>query len=845
MAVRVGIEAAVAAQQARRSLEEVRNAIKDAAAEAREFARIDLAKPELKKLEEDLRRIEAALHRIRQASSGGIIGGGAPQISPAAPSMPGAGPVPLNLAPTYPGGAAVPPLAPSATPAPIVPPPAPPSPAASRRRRGGGGGNDDGSDFLGSIMGGFKFALGMAGLGSIASLASEGIKNAQSDAIGNDKLLRTLNDLGVGFDDLLRQVHGTADQLGVSYRQMQDAARSYAAIAGTMPSITAGGFSGVNSLLTRTGTAIGFARGYGLDIGRTVDTFARADRAGLDSTTLAGMTADIIREGHMDGKTEQVMNALLQWSETANRVMATQNTTQDFGAMYAALNNTGNAAFQGANASSLINTVNQSVLAGGRGGMAGHVELARAMIGEGVRDPYQQLALQQLGMFGRPSDLPGGRGDTTTFEAYRQQLQRDTRGLPALDRWVIEASQWGTNWQQARVLDGLTSAQMGGTFDAMRKLGLDPTKASGAAFAGIGQVVAAGANLTDIRNTLIGDQTYGFSDEEKKHLQGEDGETLRSDLIKTLYSHGLTGNLGTETSEAQAKQFNALTKAGEELLPVINKLQTGFADLGTEVTKGVDAFKAWLGDNGPNGAGAGIVNVPPGGMTMPISYETGGRAGAIAAQARAMAYGGGGSSSGLSGAERSARAARAMAFFEEHGYSKGAAAGIVANLIAESGLRFGASGDFGTARGLAQWHPDRLAAVTRGIGLDPTSSFGAGLAGVLWDLQHGDAGMQIANGIIVQNSDPGADAAAVSEYGIRPGDRYGQARARAGIARGLYGLDFDHKTPGSGHGGGDTTHRVTVSAEPIKVIHLTPGGQQLGVQYLPVTAASSPHPTNV
>ncbi|MGE3245391.1 MAG: phage tail tip lysozyme [Beijerinckiaceae bacterium] len=55
------------------------------------------------------------------------------------------------------------------------------------------------------------------------------------------------------------------------------------------------------------------------------------------------------------------------------------------------------------------------------------------------------------------------------------------------------------------------------------------------------------------------------------------------------------------------------------------------------------------------------------------------------------------------------RGNRAMQFFMSRGYSKEQSAGIVGNLVQESGLRAsGAVGDAGTAFGLAQWRGERL-----------------------------------------------------------------------------------------------------------------------------------------
>jgi hypothetical protein len=53
------------------------------------------------------------------------------------------------------------------------------------------------------------------------------------------------------------------------------------------------------------------------------------------------------------------------------------------------------------------------------------------------------------------------------------------------------------------------------------------------------------------------------------------------------------------------------------------------------------------------------------------------------------------------------RIARAFKFFTDKGLSSAQAAGIVGNLLQESGLNPGAVGDGGKAKGIAQWHPDR------------------------------------------------------------------------------------------------------------------------------------------
>ncbi|HLI17449.1 MAG TPA: phage tail tip lysozyme [Rhodanobacteraceae bacterium] len=80
--------------------------------------------------------------------------------------------------------------------------------------------------------------------------------------------------------------------------------------------------------------------------------------------------------------------------------------------------------------------------------------------------------------------------------------------------------------------------------------------------------------------------------------------------------------------------------------------------------------------------------------------------------------------------------AQAMAYFTSQGWTPQQAAGIVANLTAESGLRTNAYGDNGQAYGLAQWHKDRQRAFEKFTGRPiQGSSFAQQLAFVNHELQ--------------------------------------------------------------------------------------------------------------
>ncbi len=102
------------------------------------------------------------------------------------------------------------------------------------------------------------------------------------------------------------------------------------------------------------------------------------------------------------------------------------------------------------------------------------------------------------------------------------------------------------------------------------------------------------------------------------------------------------------------------------------------------------------------------------------------------------------------------------------------------------------------------------------------------------------------------NIDAGTTAAIVSTKGERPGNRYAEERNRAAIARGLH-HELPAKVPVTPGGKGDAGRAHIMNAayggqhsmEPLKVIHMTPAGQQLGVEYLPFTSNPQPVPVNI
>lgn len=125
---------------------------------------------------------------------------------------------------------------------------------------------------------------------------------------------------------------------------------------------------------------------------------------------------------------------------------------------------------------------------------------------------------------------------------------------------------------------------------------------------------------------------------------------------------------------------------------------------------------------------------------------------------------------------------QAMDYFVGQGWSRAQAAGIVANLQRESGLRTGAVGDGGQAYGIAQWHPDRQANFARFAGHSiRESTFGEQLAFVQYELTRG---AERSAGNRLRGADSASEAGSiVSQYYERPADRAGEASLRGAAAQ--------------------------------------------------------------
>jgi hypothetical protein len=147
----------------------------------------------------------------------------------------------------------------------------------------------------------------------------------------------------------------------------------------------------------------------------------------------------------------------------------------------------------------------------------------------------------------------------------------------------------------------------------------------------------------------------------------------------------------------------------------------------------------------------------------------------------------------------------AQAFFESKGWTKEQAAGIVANLVVESGLKTDAVGDGGQAYGIAQWHPDRQQNFRNFAGKDiRQSTFQEQLEFVNWELNNTEkaAGNRLRGAVSAEDA-----AAVVDQYYERSAGIHRQER----IANASSIMQGDYANLNGGGGGSGSDGGVTSS----------------------------------
>ena len=340
---------------------------------------------------------------------------------------------------------------------------------------------------------------------------------------------------------------------------------------------------------------------------------------------------------------------------------------------------------------------------------------------------------------------------------------------------TIQADLWGQNADQIAAYSALVKAN-GGSPGAVQSFYGNLVNQ----LAANGQTAPALPEVMDRLHRLISSarpeiarmyfQQYGINDPglqktlrlpdaeyEKQVKQEQELARARSENGPALEAYG------TAVDNLQTAFTSLWTVIGGQVLPLVTDFINGLTELATGISKNKAAavsffgvltgFSAIFGLNAIKLAGSfgalgrvlTLIASPIAKITALISalglvisgaYQAGGWL------YRKLHPGGDsdavGSTAPVASGTLNSRIQAAMKQLMAAGYTKEAASGVVANLVSESSLNTAAVGDNGRAVGIAQWHPDRVAAIKAGTGIDVRSAgFEDQLRALIWEQRSG------------------------------------------------------------------------------------------------------------
>lgn len=813
MAVNVSISAS--AGGAVDAIKQLQSAIQKAGESAKAFKDLDLSKPELSGMADDVRRLSARFEDLGRIGRGNVSaayravqnanGGNYTDPLSWEHGLDRAFPDPHErerhrqsvlryatagtrwaqpMAPAGGGGGGVPPGGPSAAPVP-----------------GGGGGGAAPASTLGTMaagaLGGLGIAAGVMALGMVKEFAVRSVGLARDEATGTDDLYRH-TDLTQTFNELRDSIMATTKGLGVTAQEAGALALSFAKVTGQTDAAT---------IATNVRMGTGLGRSFGMDPGLATQALGQATVAGLDPAKFAVLVGEAAGKGGRSA--DETMPALLRLAEAATRSLVTHSNELETASMLAGFNAMGLPGFRGANAEAMMNTLGSSISQGGNAGVASAAVSYRVGQRQGVTDPYDLKMLQEGGLFANAkADLGYGSGESN-FQARLAELQREYAGQPQNRLLNAMENDLGINMRQGRELLRYKPSDLSTTFTALQGAHLNLSDLNPTAIGDTVRIANAGqGDLEGLRQQMLNRHGQGtLSPEDQRALADSGPDSLRGSLLQMAAKYGQSETEGSKTRDAMSELSNSLTVLGRSLITPLNDLASIEGTLVTGVSTLtdtlIDVYKAGKGD--PEAADR-------------LTFGKG--------SARA-----GGGEAPLTDAASKEREAQLMAFYqspEGGGWTRNQAAGLTANAMAESGGRaHGPAGDSGLAQGLYQWHPDRVAAIEK--------QFGKKLADMDWKEQAAaknwelsQFGPEAAAGAAIRATTSAAGAGyADTVYDQRPAGAWLRGASRGAAAE---GITHPGMIPGP------------IQIAPLEVIHKDTSGNILGTQSLPVTDVGSPTP---
>ncbi len=452
---------------------------------------------------------------------------------------------------------------------------------------GGGGGGEvgagahirrGGASLLSAGSGFLKKALGLAGLGGVAVLATKSIRMAQTEAETLDPLQRAL---GTTTDSFLRfraNLEHATRGLAVNSIEMVKFTSSYARLSAAQSQSAA--ISGAR-------TAIGFGRSFGLAPEESGSLFGRArfmaGPHGPDARRLALIFAETISSSHMFSQSSQVMSSMLGYIQSSERTNPDFPNIVGFGKLFSAMNRSDHPGLRGEMGAALIGRMNQSVIQGGGAGPAGQNFLYQALNQHGrTLGPFQTRMLEEGGLFATRKQIFGMTGPgskETNFENIKHFFKRMFPGAPSAQEYDAVGRLFGISALSAKDLLGLKSTHFSALGDMLKKYKINLKNVNPTGIEELSKIATdSPKQLEAMKSKYLKAGDLSSTDRNSlKHALTPDN--MRKALAGVASHSGRTNTVGYQTLQSIANLDTTLTKVGHQLVKPMNKIRDSAAGI--------------------------------------------------------------------------------------------------------------------------------------------------------------------------------------------------------------------------------------------------------------------------
>jgi len=421
--------------------------------------------------------------------------------------------------------------------------------------------------------------LAALGVGKIIGAIADKIGQAQDNVIGLDKLYRQVGGI-VSFSSLQRGVMSTANRLGMTNGDAIALASTYSRAANIQPGQNLG-----------TGMLVsgGLARSYGLDPNSVAGTIGQlsASRVVNNDQQLRRMgllMGEAIGKSGAFAQAGEAMQAISDFATQQARMSLTAPNVPGYAGAMAGLMSSGIPGMDLQGSTNLLGRINASLQRGGAMGDPSRAFMARMALRNGINNPMALEVLQSGGAFGTisstlgPDSLYGQRfggsyhGDQTLLDMTRQGIHRAYGYGP--DSIVALSRHLGVGINDALAIDQMSSADMSGVSDRLRRLKINPDSVNATSYAALGQI-QSGKGLEVMGNEYLkrGALDAGERQRLTDALIKGDPEKLKDVLTQVATVHGPAKTEGSEIRDNVAKLNNQFEDYARRALPALDVMR--------------------------------------------------------------------------------------------------------------------------------------------------------------------------------------------------------------------------------------------------------------------------------